>query len=401
MFSDRRVFKQHKKMSLLNEEMFKCLECLEQFKTNKRREGHFNSIHSNFTLDCEQCDKKFTRKDRLKDHKNIVHLGVCFPCTQCKEVFKRKCRLNEHIRFQHEGITFNCEICSSKFKRKDVFDKHMQGSHLGVVHRCAVCTQVFKRKDHLKNHERYKHKGLTYDCLLCGTKLKKKHSLNIHIKRCRKLKFGEKHLTKVKLRHFLNSYFPCPKCTEQFTNEADLKFHFSKEHAFKSQKYNTDIDLETTIVETKKCVSEESHVEINSKHLTEHREERLGRPGLEEGIFIDCLKMCSENQSSFEDDIDTFKGEIINILNKNSPHKSESYNPLVQVSSLQANNALQTRIQLVEGSLKGEDLEEFRKMVKQEISSQENLKHALTTFMGSLREKLHKSKLNADVITIK
>ena len=42
----------------------------------------------------------------------------------------------------------------------------------------------------------------------------------------------KRHQQNLKMRDFLNSYFPCPKCQENFTSEADLKIHLINLHTF-------------------------------------------------------------------------------------------------------------------------------------------------------------------------
>ena len=68
------------------------------FKTEKDRNEHQNSVHSEEKLACNECDEKFTRKFALKRHIKDIHLKLNYYCNICGQHYPRKDTLKIHYK---------------------------------------------------------------------------------------------------------------------------------------------------------------------------------------------------------------------------------------------------------------------------------------------------------------
>ena len=84
---------------------------MKMFKTEKHRNVHQNSVHSEKNLKCHECDEQFKRIDDLKRHIKAIHLKQKCYCKNCGQPFPRKDTLKRHYKkCQDKAITDNKDI---------------------------------------------------------------------------------------------------------------------------------------------------------------------------------------------------------------------------------------------------------------------------------------------------
>ena len=71
---------------------------MKMFKTEKHRNVHQNSVHSEKNLKCHECDEQFKRIDDLKRHIKAIHLKQKYYCKICGQHYPRKDTLKIHYK---------------------------------------------------------------------------------------------------------------------------------------------------------------------------------------------------------------------------------------------------------------------------------------------------------------
>ena len=148
----------------LGDKNFDCPNCSEKFFTNNLLHRHLKKEHpEEYFIFCSQCPKKVSpsRKYRMVEHEKQVHQGVVFSCMLCTKTYKRQNRLQDHIKVEHDKIYFQCQYCEMKLKRGDALKGHIKTRHREIVDLksfldsyfpCTKCKASFSNERGLKSH---------------------------------------------------------------------------------------------------------------------------------------------------------------------------------------------------------------------------------------------------------
>ena len=331
------------------DEFFDCHNCSEKFLTNNLLKRHTIKEHpEKYFIYCSHCPKMVSqkRKYHMAEHKKKVHQGVSssgvigmknftepnhfqehlkkenqmtyhekqvhqtvsFPCNKCMKTFTRPDRLQEHLNFEHEGKSLDCQHCAKKFPRKDLLKDHIRGFHLGG-YKCQQCSSTFTRKCRLRDHINTDHDKKYYQCQYCERKFKRGDALKPHIKR--------NHEDIIKLKIFLDSYFPCTKCKASFRDEVSLKSHFHEIHVLSvihSEQLTILYEKETNVIE-----------ERNNK------KEKCENMKWENGMISGWEQNESYQIPNSEQEFHTMETQPI-ALNMDSIHRSQNVSDLLEES---------------------------------------------------------------------
>ncbi len=121
----------------MDDDVEKCDECGQTFKTEEELEAHEATAHPKFI--CDECKDEFDSQANLDKHKSSEH--------------KNK----EEVKSQAQGRTYYCAICDIPFTSNEQFKAHNTDfRHYG----CDICgpDMYFATDQELKAHMRTKHK---------------------------------------------------------------------------------------------------------------------------------------------------------------------------------------------------------------------------------------------------
>ena len=84
---------------------------------------------------CCDCEESFKSKGVLKSHRNEKHKSGLF-CSECGEAFEKHWMLELHLK-SHENIdSYDCEVCKKKFHVKWRLRKHMEIHNNAQTKKC-------------------------------------------------------------------------------------------------------------------------------------------------------------------------------------------------------------------------------------------------------------------------
>ena len=149
-------------------ELFKCNQCLKEFKRRANLRRHIDALHTKLKpYHCEEagCSKEFSSKDWLKRHIKAHHLKEKpHACIQpgCGEAFGQKITLKRHMMKVH-NFEKPCACpeknCGQKFEESRYLKNHLRSVHGAERLACDVgnCTRTFIWSSGLHEHKRRKH----------------------------------------------------------------------------------------------------------------------------------------------------------------------------------------------------------------------------------------------------
>ena len=441
---------------------YQCTECTENFKRKDRLNEHIETKHNGLTYDCEQCMKRFGRKDILDTHNKSYHLGVIYKCNECQREFKRKDKLNEHINKSHNDHTEECFLCMESCIKEISMKKHLKSKmhksnlslkmFLNSHFPCTKCESILKSesglKDHLvKNHSvKFTHlhntPGLPVQKEIITTTKGNQSvhigneepvSINAHIdmqleKQAKTVGLGKKENFQamnfkaqqdigdrtIDEKLLSDSFEPTfddnlPNTNETITEkETDIK---GKNHEvslptgeYKSVKSNLEfpkLEEKVSLEESLDILNKITSDFIRTRRL-EDAQNQIEKKA--EGTKENCAKnedtkLTQEKHKHIEVSCD--KAEISNMdfgENINSGYNKNKEGRAISKQNMEMFN----KIKMVEASLKGEHLFEFRKIVRKGINTS-NFKHTLNNFKIRLKTKVMKHSQcirNIDTVTI-
>ena len=143
-----------------------------------------------------------------------VHENIrMYACDKCDYKSKWNYCVKSHIKSIHENIrSYACDKCDYKAKRNDHVRTHMKSVHNTPQYECDVCYHKFSLPSSLKKHK-LTHNGITFPCNHCTQQFTQQHNLKLHIE---SIHNGTK--------------YDCPQCDQQFTAKKNLSRHLRVQH---------------------------------------------------------------------------------------------------------------------------------------------------------------------------
>ena len=401
---------------------FSCIICMKTYTRQNRLQEHLDTAHEGKSLNCEHCAKIFTRKDILKSHVERFHLGRGYQCKQYTLTFTRTCRLRYHINTKHND-KYKCQYCDRNLGRSDNLKIHIRANHREIVFLKSFLDSYFP-------------------CTKCKLSFSDEVALKIH--------FQEFHLTpKVDQE---KSKLSCEKETNvvvgtdeessilkgedlNIKKEEDNKIHLKTNNVQAGSKINCqpmDVNIDLIHGSDKFILKEDydflsdftSDVIGNSTNsiVNDLKKEELQNSKIRRSVnTIDLIKtedislnipkedICLENGLKKEEEILTdmttqFIREnmtVKDIIRKTKPKPSKIViiKPMKQYLEKNKMQILANKIKVIESSLKGVDLVEFKKVV-QHNNGTDSFKRILHNFILKLKHKLTKTDRNNEVINI-
>ena len=91
------------KRKRLTLERFKCLECNQQFETNKCLKLHIKGNHIR-TFKCKVCNEEFDESWKLERHLTSHKEVRKYGCDTCKKTFYAEWRLKKHVTIHEKNV---------------------------------------------------------------------------------------------------------------------------------------------------------------------------------------------------------------------------------------------------------------------------------------------------------
>ncbi|KAL3866426.1 hypothetical protein ACJMK2_043723 [Sinanodonta woodiana] len=159
----------------------RCLECGEEFPSQKELRQHMLTHEHCSDLTCKHCNKIFRFPSQLKDHM-ITHAGSRpYICAECGMDFMKEHHLKAH-QFTHTGLRpFNCPHCGRSFNQKANMQRHMLIHNAQRSFKCEECGKTFTQPQTLKAHMVVHADKKPYSCKFCGKQFGRLHNLQGHL----------------------------------------------------------------------------------------------------------------------------------------------------------------------------------------------------------------------------
>ncbi|XP_065080673.1 zinc finger protein 62 homolog [Ochlerotatus camptorhynchus] len=178
---------------------------------------------------CNVCGRVLASRTSFRNHV-LLHDGdeAKAKCDFCERTFTTKGSMMVHIREVHNntGIHFNCQYCGKGFMEQK--DLHL---HLHEHRECKLCDETFADLPGWINHTRKQHPDTLFTCDHCDHTSLSRALLDRHMR----MKHSERSNNQKPQRftiYAINSatFYQCPQCSLQFTNEELLLQHNDQVH---------------------------------------------------------------------------------------------------------------------------------------------------------------------------
>ena len=166
------------------ERIFKCLNCEETARLQKKINEHYRDNHGRLT--CGTCNKSFNTLSALWNH-GYEHSDKAgkYPCEDCEKSFPFPSQLKSHHKVHLTALENYCLHCTKSFKNKGKLTKH-QSVHTNEKWKCQSpnCAYVCNDTGNLKAH-RFSHGNNTrYVCSLCNKGFNHYMQIKCHKNKC-------------------------------------------------------------------------------------------------------------------------------------------------------------------------------------------------------------------------
>uniref|UniRef100_A0A8D8IQE1 Uncharacterized zinc finger protein 814 n=1 Tax=Culex pipiens TaxID=7175 RepID=A0A8D8IQE1_CULPI len=211
---------------------YRCRTCDVYFNTQRERDGHVKNSHEFKTSQrykieeqpikiCCGCEAKFESMEELYQHGTDVHkttaasaiinrLDYDQECNICYKLFKNKSSVRYHQISVYRLKRFICGICNNRFETSSKLINHKRVHITERKFVCDTCGGKFKSNSELRLHNK-SHEEPQLMCSSCGARFRKRSHLQVHLK-----------------VHDANAYeFTCHVCQKQFKHKYTLKEHLT------------------------------------------------------------------------------------------------------------------------------------------------------------------------------
>ena len=100
---------------------------------------------------CRKCGREFRIEKRRDKHEQTVNCVVAsFSCSKCKKGFPKAAYLRTHVNRVCSKPQFKCDVCLAVFPTQKTLDKHIASYH--TMKECSYCGHKYKNGNTLRSH---------------------------------------------------------------------------------------------------------------------------------------------------------------------------------------------------------------------------------------------------------
>lgn len=171
----------------INKDSVQCTVCLKICATKEEKLIH-ESMCKRRRYECFLCQAYSTPYiTKLKRHMLVHSEERLFKCDECLMNFKLKFSLDRHMKTHNRPSKPQCSVCARNFWKQSEKEAH----EMNCVRRryeCYLCSSyMINKKQHLQYHIRTKHTGeRPYKCSVCAKRYPRKSDFKRHIKKFHK-----------------------------------------------------------------------------------------------------------------------------------------------------------------------------------------------------------------------
>ena len=160
--------------SIHNRLLFRCDQCLVEFKMLNSLNGHILGKHKGeFNFKCDECNKKFALKTSLANHSLKMHPKSKIDkvvCTECGSALTSNYKMKVHMQTHSSSPTFHCtwEGCSKAFKLAGYLKTHRRIHTNEKPLKCDHCEQAFRKPSPRSRHNKIHTGEKPHVCDKCG-----------------------------------------------------------------------------------------------------------------------------------------------------------------------------------------------------------------------------------------
>ena len=136
------------------EKPYKCQLCQKSFVKSSTVKQHMIIHTGDAPYKCQLCQKLFNFSCNLKVHMR-THTGQKpYKCQFCHNSFSQSSHLKTHMRIHTEERPYKCQLCEESFRIVNDLKNHVK-THTGEApYPCEVCKKGFSYYKNLKRHQR-------------------------------------------------------------------------------------------------------------------------------------------------------------------------------------------------------------------------------------------------------
>ena len=236
-----------KNRSIVENGIYKCCDCLKEFKYWDPFLRHCRKFHSVEPAKCQKCNVIYRNLASLQSHLKNEYCNAqnevsCQYCSLKKFISKEKayrhelllCEMNPKSlknKFKLENGVYKCQECLREFNSWDLLLQHTDTVHVIGPTKCSKCEVVYKSLESMREHLEKKGscKNDEFSCQYCTTRKFETKDKALRHERL----FCKIHPKSIKNRYILkNGIYKCCDCLEEFKSWDQLFNHTDFAHVY-------------------------------------------------------------------------------------------------------------------------------------------------------------------------
>ncbi|GBP42728.1 Zinc finger protein 93 [Eumeta japonica] len=169
--------------------LHRCGACDVTFASSYKKQKHDVAVHDKkLRMKYPLCSERFHEYYARLAHQISVHNAERpkHECQFCHKQYLFRHRLQQHIRREHlKERNHACEECGRKFFARDMLKRHMISHNGAKIHECSFCKKSYARRGTLREHMKIHLNIRKWICNVCGEAFIQNCSLKNHLKKHR------------------------------------------------------------------------------------------------------------------------------------------------------------------------------------------------------------------------